>query len=276
MRLGYNTNGFAHHRLSDVIAILADLGYTSIAITLDHHFLDPFDRETIGQARIIRERLANVGMTAVVECGSRFLLDPSRKHWPTLLTPNRDDRRRRLEFLTQAIDIAVILQSEVVSFWSGAREPGMKENDAMTLLVDGCGPIVDHAIARGVNLGFEPEPDMFIDTMDKYRSLRDQINHARFGLTLDLGHLHCLNDGAPADRIREFARSLFNIHIEDMRRGVHAHLPIGEGDMDFPPIFRALTDVRYEGPVNVELSRHSHDAVNMARRTLEALKPMMG
>ncbi|MCA9254577.1 MAG: sugar phosphate isomerase/epimerase, partial [Phycisphaerales bacterium] len=59
-------------------------------------------------------------------------------------------------------------------------------------------------------------------------------------------------------------------------RGVHAHLPIGEGDMDFPPIFRALRDVGYPGPVNVELSRHSHDAVNMARRTLEALRPMMG
>ena len=35
MRLGYNTNGLAHHRLVDAIDLLADEGYQSIAITLD-------------------------------------------------------------------------------------------------------------------------------------------------------------------------------------------------------------------------------------------------
>lgn len=32
---GYNTNGFAHHRLDDAVDILAGLGYRSIALTLD-------------------------------------------------------------------------------------------------------------------------------------------------------------------------------------------------------------------------------------------------
>ena len=40
---GYNTNGFAHHRLEDAINILADLGYRSIALTLDYHSLLPSD-----------------------------------------------------------------------------------------------------------------------------------------------------------------------------------------------------------------------------------------
>ena len=35
MKLGYNTNGLAHHRLVDAIELLADLGYQSVAITLD-------------------------------------------------------------------------------------------------------------------------------------------------------------------------------------------------------------------------------------------------
>ena len=35
MRLGYNTNGLAHHRLTDAIDLLADLGYQSVALTLD-------------------------------------------------------------------------------------------------------------------------------------------------------------------------------------------------------------------------------------------------
>ena len=43
MKLGYNTNGLAHHRLVDAIELLADLGYQSVAITLDAGALDPYD-----------------------------------------------------------------------------------------------------------------------------------------------------------------------------------------------------------------------------------------
>ena len=42
MLLGYNTNGFAHHDPFEAIEVLAEIGYQSVAITLDHGPLNPF------------------------------------------------------------------------------------------------------------------------------------------------------------------------------------------------------------------------------------------
>ena len=49
----------------------------------------------------------------------------------------------------------------------------------------------------------------------------------------------------------------------------------GEGTMDFPPIFRALHAIGYRGGVHVELSRHSHMAVEAVQRSAEFLRPLM-
>ena len=127
-----------------------------------------------------------------------------------------------------------------------------------------------------VRLAFEPEPGMFIDTMSRFAQLQKQVAHPAFGLTLDIGHLHCLGEVPIADHLRKWRTLLWNVHIEDMRRGVHDHLMFGEGEIDFEPVMRTLREIDYQGGVHVELSRHSHDAVNTARRAFGFLKGMTG
>src|SRR5271154_6901204 len=102
---GYNTNGFAHHRLEDALVILAELGYQSVALTLDYHALDPYDPHLPPQLAHVRALLEEHRLRCVVETGARFLLEPRRKHWPTLLDPP-PDQDLRLDFLRKAIDIA--------------------------------------------------------------------------------------------------------------------------------------------------------------------------
>ena len=49
----------------------------------------------------------------------------------------------------------------------------------------------------------------------------------------------------------------------------------GEGEIDFPPVLQALADVGYTGGVYVELSRHSHEGPEAARRAMEFLATKM-
>jgi L-ribulose-5-phosphate 3-epimerase len=274
MLLGYNTNGFAHHRLEDALHILADLGYSSVAITLDHHALDPLDPLWPRQCDHTCYILDKLQLHCVIETGARFLLDPRRKHQPTLLSAAGHERETRFDFLRQAIEIAQILHADAVSFWSGTPSEPAPEDEYWSRLVDGCRRLCDAAAKRDVRLAFEPEPGMFIDTMAKFDELHNRVNHPRFGLTLDVGHLHCQGELPIAEHIHRWKDRLWNLHIEDMRRGVHDHLMFGEGEMDFPPILQALREVGSEAGVHVELSRHSHDAVNTARRAMEFLRKM--
>ena len=82
---GYNTNGFAHHALTDVLGILADIGYQGVGLTIDHHVLNPFDSDVQQQRREIVRRLQSLGLRSVIETGARYLLDPRKKHFPTLV-----------------------------------------------------------------------------------------------------------------------------------------------------------------------------------------------
>jgi L-ribulose-5-phosphate 3-epimerase len=273
MFLGYNTNGFAHHRLEDAVDILAELGYKGLGLTADFHTVDPMARNWRDRAVRLRKHLREVRLRAVVETGARFVLDPKRKHQPTLLDPDRHKALERLHYLEACIELAVEIDESVVSFWSGAAPPDIQPKILMARLVESCQRLCHFAGDRRVRLAFEPEPGMFIDTMDKFAELHDKVNDPAFGLTLDVGHAHCLCELPISDHIRKWQDKLFNVHIEDMKRGVHEHLMFGEGEVDFADVFGALKDVGYSRGVYVELSRHSHDAVETAKKAMAFLSP---
>lgn len=271
MKLGYNTNGLAFHRWTDGLELLADIGYRSAAITIDHHCLDPYAAGIVAEVDHMAHVLRRLGLSSVVETGARFLLNPRVKHEPTLMSPGEDERELRVDFLKRAIDIAADLGSEAMSFWSGILREPISHQAALERLALGCEAVIDYAAVRNVKLAFEPEPGMFIDTFASYAKLLRLVDAPHFGLTVDIGHVHCVEDGAIADHLRHWSDRLYNVHIEDMKRGVHEHLRIGEGEIDFPPVMHALQEIGYTGGVHVELSRHSHMAPEVMQETYDFL-----
>jgi sugar phosphate isomerase/epimerase len=276
MWLGYHTNGFAHHRLEDALVILADLGYEGVAITLDYQALNPYADDLAHQIVAIRRLLERLKLQCVVETGARFLLDPWRKHQPTLLDPDPSARERRRDFLRRAIRISQEIASPVVSLWSGTAASAEPDSVLLGRLAEECLRLADEAAAAGIRLAFEPEPGMFIATLEDFARLERLVRHPAFGLTADIGHLHCQGEVPIPQRLRAWQRILWHVHLEDMRRGQHEHLMFGEGEIDFPPILSTLREIGYPGGVCVELSRHSHDAVNAARKAIAFLRAGSG
>ena len=281
MLLGSSTNSIGDVDPLDAIPVLGEMGYRSLAITLDHHTLNPYANDPFAAdlpTSIVRWRdaLAAAGMACVVETGARHLLDPVQKHEPTLVTADREGRQRRTDFLCRAIDIAVDLGATCVSLWSGVVRDSADEAAIWSRLTGSLSQVLDHAAARRMPLGFEPEPGMAIDTLARYVQLFDRLgrpDHLR--LTLDIGHMECMGEWPMAGVLRPWADRVVNVHVDDMLACRHEHLPLGTCDVDFPPILAALAAGGYSGGLHVELPRQSHRWVETARQSAAFLTPLL-
>jgi len=274
MKLGYNTNGLAHHLPEEAIALVAETGFQILGLTIDHHWLSP--RSLTASADLLRmgELLRQAGLSTVIETGARFLLDPRRKHWPPL-TASREVAASRVGFIGYALHVAAELQSHCVSIWSGAALDDSTPQQSLDNLARNLQPVLETADQLGIDIGFEPEPGMFVETLGGFERLRQWIGHPRLRLTLDIGHLFCMGEVPIADHILRAGDWIVNVHIEDMRAGVHDHLMFGEGQIHFPPVIEALKETGFAGPVCVELSRHSHDAARAVQQSWDFLAPLI-
>lgn len=273
LRFGYGTNGLADLRLDDALSLLADLGYDGVGLTLDHMHLDPFAPDLPARIAHVARRLDSLSLEVTVETGARYVLDPRRKHGPSLLEHDPGDRARRADLLVRAVGIAADLGAHAVHCFSGVPPADTPPDAAWDRLADALAPVLDAATRAGVPLAVEPEPGHLLATLDDFHRLRHALGDPdHLGLTLDLGHCQCLEPLPPADCVRAAAPWLRHVQIEDMRRGVHEHLPFGTGEIDFPPVLAALAAVGYQGLTVVELPRHSHEGPRQAELSLPFLR----
>ncbi|KUN82922.1 sugar phosphate isomerase/epimerase family protein [Streptomyces griseoruber] len=273
LRLGYGTNGLTDLRLDDALGLLADLGYDGVGLTLDHMHLDPLAPDLAARTARVARRLGALGLTTTVETGARYVLDPHRKHGPSLLDPDPAGRAARTRLLITAVGVAADLGAHAVHCFSGVTPPGTDDDTAWQRLQEALAPVLDAATAAGVPLAIEPEPGHLLATLADFHHLRTSLDSpSALGLTLDIGHCQCAEPAPPAECVRATAPWLRHVQIEDMRRGVHEHLPFGDGEIDFPPVLDALAAVDYQGLTVVELPRHSHAGPELARSSIEFLR----
>ena len=273
LRYAYGTNGLADLRLTDALGMLADLGYDGVGLTLDHMHLDPLAPDLPRRTAAVRRALERYGLGVTVETGARYVLDPRRKHHPTLLDPDPEARGARVDLLLKAIRVAADLGADATHFFSGVLPDGTDPHTAWPRFADGVNALLSAAQATGVPLAVEPEPGHLLGDLAAFHRLRTTLGEPDgLGLTLDIGHCLCLEAESPQECVQAAAPWLRHVQIEDMRRGVHEHLPFGEGELDVPPVLEALRACGYGGLVTVELPRDSHAGPDRARDSLRFLR----
>lgn len=268
--LGYNSNGFAHHRLEEALPFLADLGYRAVALTPDVGHLDP-RTATAADVAAVGALCQRLGLTVVLESGARFTLDARRKHRPNLLETG-ESWRERLNLLQQLLRWCPDLGAGVLSFWSGAMPEGQTEAGARARLREATDALAPQAAAAGVKLALEPEPGHFVAALDDFTALDD----ARLMLTLDVGHLLVNDRFAPAAAVQTFGARIASVQLDDMQPGIHDHKAPGEGSVNWPEVHRACAALPDGTPACFELSRDSHRFHELAPRAIAHWRSLGG
>ncbi|MDG1498847.1 MAG: sugar phosphate isomerase/epimerase [Planctomycetota bacterium] len=290
-RIGYNTNGLAHHRPIDALRVAAELGYEALALTPDPGCLDPLHLQH-DQVEGLGLAAEDHGIELVIETGSRYLLDANRKHFPTLLEVGTEDRARRVDFLKRCVDLAALLGAPVVSVWSGAApegvvsdwreragdpEPGANCERPWRFLCEGLEQLMAFAKGTGVRIALEPEPGMFVARTKGYGELLQRLGSSGdgLGLTLDVGHCLVTGDSIPGE-IEAWKQRLVNVHLDDIKDSVHNHRMFGEGELDLGETLRCLVDADFGGVASVELSRDSHRGPVAAAEAMMHIRRALG
>ena len=76
------------------------------------------------------------------------------------------------------------------------------------------------------------------------------VDEGAVGLTVDTAHLAKSGVEDIAEAIRSFAGVIDNFHLKDFSQGQWRIL--GEGEIDFGPIFRAIREIGYDGWVSTD------------------------
>ncbi len=100
----------------------------------------------------------------------------------------------------------------------------------------------------GVMLSLHHHYDQPIMTRDDLRVFFSTAENV--GLTIDTAHLWKSGETSIADIIRQFAPFIDNVHLKDFSEGQFQTL--GQGEIPFTPIFKALKEIQYDGPLCVD------------------------
>lgn len=245
--LFYQTNGSMETAVRDIAAA----GYEGTEM-FDGNLVEYADRP-----EELRELLSESGVKLVsVYSGANFIF--------------ADILPEELHRINRAAELAATFGAERLVVGGGARRAAGTTDRDYALLARALDQVTDIAESFGLTASYHPHLSTIVENT---RELDLLINSTRIGFCPDTAHL-AAGGSDPAAVIRKYPDRIRHVHLKDFRADPFQFLPLGEGDLDFPDIIRAVKESGYDSWLMVELDTYDGDpraAAEISKKYLDKI-----
>jgi len=218
IKLAYSTNGITNVDFFKAVQEIKKANYQGVEISFQKGQFDPYglSDEELDKIRWFFEKnsIEPVGIST----GTAFFLSNEYPHEPSIISLDELGRRERISLIKRGIEIAKRLNVPIVTFQTGhLRSEHLAHNvPPRQLLIQGIQELLKNI--GDVCLVIEPEPGMFIESLEDGVELVKEINSPSFFLHLDIGHAFCTQKNYVQD-IADAVPYTKYIHLADIRDG---------------------------------------------------------
>jgi sugar phosphate isomerase/epimerase len=300
VRIGYNTWSMATVPYQVFIPGLAEIGYTSIAISVVPGYgiggqrvpnAADLGRLTADDRRRIKEGCEARGLELAAVVGNQPVIGDDPDRTPAALARLRET----IDFCAEVAPKDQPLPT--LNTGSGGRPADFEASQGQ--LVERLGQLAEYARGRGVIVCVEPHVGAAIDTPERSEWLVRAVDHPHLRLDFDVSHFEVV--GIPSEvSVPRLAPLAASVEIKDQhfryldqptpdgwlvagngvgravapngREVEYQFLLGGEGDFDLPAYLRLMQTAGWTGGIGFEASvqcqaRPGYDAMREAERT---------
>ena len=245
--IGFSLYGMKSLPVLEAIDHCKRIGYDNVELCLMKDFPTELGKFTPAQQREVRGRLAATGLEP-----SSLLVHIN------LVAP--DQQAAALEIIKGAGEVARNLDDRrppLIESVTGGKDTewdATKDRVAANLRI-----WAETAVAAGTRIAIKAHYGQVVNSPDRILWLHQKVNHP--GLTLTYDYSHYQAEGFELEpTLRAVIPHTGFIHMKDLVVGVKPakYLLVGEGKIDYVKYFRLLRELKYTGPILVEVSAQIH------------------
>ncbi len=300
MKLGFVSAILPELSFEELIDLASDYGFSCVEICCWP--VGKAERRYAGVTHIDVETLDEQRAMAINDhCRNKGVEISALGYYPNPLDPDEEKSSFFIDHIRKVIDASAMLGIYKINTFIG-RDKNKNVDENFEAFRKVWPEIIWHAGEKGVKIGIENCPMIFTNdewpggnnlatTPAIWRRMFSEISSGHFGLNYDPSHLlwQQMDYIVP---IYEFREKLFHIHLKDaklyrdkldnlgiMANPLEFHSPKlpGLGDIDWSKFFSALYDIRYDGPVCIEVEDKAFEgsleerkhALRLSKRYLE-------
>jgi sugar phosphate isomerase/epimerase len=284
MKLAFSTNAFKKYSLKESIRLIRDVGYEGVEILCDvpHAYPPCLDEEDI----LSIQEIISKNNIEISNLNAFTLYAINDVYHPSWIESDKQLRELRIQHTINCLRLAKKIGAKNISTEPGGpievgNDNKYNNNDfknntnnkrssydleaLQEFFVNGIVRTSKVAEEYGVKILVEPEPGLLLENSEQFLKFIKNINSHYVGLNFDMGHFFCVRED-PAALIYNLAEHIGHFHLADIAHTrVHNHLIPGQGSVDFASIFKAISEINYQGFITVELYPYQDDPVYAAR-----------